>query len=378
MKKISALIFAGIILLGGCGTQGETPAPSSTQNTEVTTISEPNQEPVSESEPGVTKEALLERTLVDGITFKIPESWADIEKLGSENGVDINYFFDYDGEWKTELSPFYSTYKTDDVKEGVVLRMSQSPRVTYGMTDEEAIEYYKSSMIDSTEAEYSICKVGGKDCFNFREKKTGTELFLVPINSNLLSIYAIRDGNGYTRHTEEINDMIDSITIDTSAFPEVSLEDNPLKGIKKDKTTVEYKYEKDNMTIDFSIGIKDDKLDTFFFITGKGDKLISVCNESFALMGNLYKQMELEKYGLGISVIGTDMDNISDQTLQCYFLMDTEGNMSIMSSNIDGSSPGYNQLPDWLEDEKYKGNYDPEIAQWITDCVNDYPERLKS
>ena len=157
-------------------------------------------------------------TLIDGIKYQIPKSWENKEykeSNGLGHNVGIGYYLEMSGNIKEGTSGSGMVgVDTGNVVEGIELYVSKQDLLE-SMTLSETLDYLKEYLA-SENVEYEDVSIGKlKGIKSNQDDKTTTYVF--PLNNSMLFGYSvISDKSKLTSHTEEIEYVINSITIDTS------------------------------------------------------------------------------------------------------------------------------------------------------------------
>ena len=157
-----------------------------------------------------------ETTFVDGITISIPEEWSEYEVEAEDNipgTVGTCYFFSGSPE-KNKNS--INGYKMDDVDEAFMIAYCVLDRYK-GKSAKDVYKDFKELIeTDETAKETtSETKIDGVDCFV--TEVDGTKSYAVPLDSGkILYVIWVKKDDAITRHTAEIEEVINSISIDKS------------------------------------------------------------------------------------------------------------------------------------------------------------------
>lgn len=157
-----------------------------------------------------------EKILMDGIKYQIPKSWEEKE-YQAPNGLGYNlgigYYLETSGSIKENTLEMIG-YDHGNVLEGIELYVSKNETLS-GLNPSEILEYLKE-YLESENVEFeeiSIEKVKGIKS----KQDTKTTTYIIPLNNSMLLGYSvISDNSKLTRHTEEIEYVINSITLDES------------------------------------------------------------------------------------------------------------------------------------------------------------------
>ena len=257
----------------------------------------------------------------------------------------------------------------------------------------ESVVFYEDSIETST-----VTNAGHKKTKHIGKQKRGVSKFLlIPILVIVLLLFFSCSSSKSENHETSSVESAHSNETDADARNEIDGQMTPGEGTKEDSANdnnsadllrvselssneVCYQFgDEDSGNSYLRIGIVptegDYSIDTSLTVFDKDDELINRCKGSFSLVGSILRGLDSGKK-FQISVVGTDLDNIDSSTISLFYTEEPDGKISIMSSNADGSSPGYNEAPDWIRDEKYDGKLSDEEHQWILDCFTDYPNRI--
>lgn len=165
----------------------------------------------------------IKKTLVDGITYIVPKTWEENEyKNSNKTGSDIGfgYYLETDGDVKESRTEWIG-YDTTNVVEGVELFVAETAQYQ-GMSADEVYNSLKQ-YLDEESYPYEETIVGKAKGIS-SEESDKVKITMVPLGGKYYFGYRIiSDKSKLTRHTDEVNEFINSISIDMSAFKEKSV-----------------------------------------------------------------------------------------------------------------------------------------------------------